>query len=191
MNYFKTVGMFAIGAVLITSCAGIATIEKDKSVNLSDYKSYAWVEDVKDSVAETPTGLQEQNLHTAVSQGLAKAAWKENAKRPDVLIKHDVLVEKTTKESRNPVYSRSFTRPYYNPYLRRVSYVYYPSQFMGYDVRRYPSREGTLTLTLIDAKTDKVIWQGWTTEELASSNFTSKELERGVKSILRKFDAAK
>lgn len=191
MKYFKTAGLFAIGAVFLTGCAGIATIEKDKSVNLADYSSYAWVEDKNDTLTVIPSGIQEQNLHNAVAEGLSKVSWRENKENPQVLIKHDVLVEKSTREDRNPVYSRSFTRPYYNPYLRRVSYIYYPSQFMGYDVRQYPSREGTLTLTLIDAKTDKVIWQGWTTEELASSNFTSKELERSVKSILRKFDVSK
>ena len=191
MKHFNTAGLFILSLVFVTSCGSIATIEKDNSVNLADYSSYAWVEDVKDTVAIKPTSLQEQNLHTAVSEGLAKAAWKENTSRPDVLIKHDVLVEKTTKERRNPVYTRSFSRPYYNPYMRRWSNLYYPSQFMGYDVRQYPSREGTLTLTLIDAKTDKVIWQGWTTKELTANNFTSKELEKGVKNILRKFDAKK
>ena len=188
MKYFKTAGLFALSVILLSSCAGVATIEKDPSVNLSNYKSYAWVEDVKDTVAVKPTGIQDQNLHTAVTGGLTKASWKEDRNKPDVLIKHDVLIEKTTKESRNPVYSRSFTRPYYNPYMRRWSYLYYPSQFMGYDVRQYPSREGTLTLTLIDAKTDKVIWQGWTTNEVRSSNLTSKEIEKSVKNILRKFE---
>lgn len=191
MKHFKTAGLIALGLVFLTSCASIATIEKDNSVNLADYSSYAWVEDVKDTVAVSPSGIQEQNLHTAINEGLTKAAWKESKTTPDVLIRHDVLIEKTTKESRNPVYTRSYSRPYYNPYLRRWSYLYYPSQFMGYDVRQYPLREGTLTITLIDAKTDKVIWQGWTTKELASNTFTSKELEKGVKSILRKFDAGK
>lgn len=188
MKYFKTAGLFALSVILLSSCAGVATIEKDPSVSLSNYKSYAWVEDVKDTVAVKPTGIQDQNLHTAVTEGLTKASWKEDKNKPDVLIKHDVLIEKATKESRNPVYSRSFTQPYFNPYMHRWSYLYYPSQFMGYDVRQYPLREGTLTLTLIDAKTDKVIWQGWTTNEVSSSSLTSKEIEKSVKSILRKFE---
>jgi hypothetical protein len=44
---------------------------------------------------------------------------------------------------------------------------------------------------LIDTKTDKTIWQGWTTDEVNSRNLTSKEIQNGVKSIFRKFDIAK
>lgn len=76
----------------------------------------------------------------------------------------------------------------YSHRILRWSYLYYPSQFMGYDVRQYPSREGKLTLTMIDAKTDKVIWQGWTTNEVASANLSSRDIEKSVKSILRKFE---
>ena len=135
--------------------------------------------------------MQKANLQKAVSAELAKAGWREDKRRPDVILKHDILVEKTVKESSNPVYSRGFTRRYYNPYTRRFNYIYYPSQFMGYDNDQYETREGTLTITMIDAKTDKVIWQGWTTDEVDSKNLTSKEIQNSVKNIFRKFDVAK
>jgi hypothetical protein len=44
---------------------------------------------------------------------------------------------------------------------------------------------------MIDAKTDKTVWQGWTTDEVNSRNLTSKEIQYAVKSIFRKFDVAK
>jgi hypothetical protein len=44
---------------------------------------------------------------------------------------------------------------------------------------------------MTDAKTDKMVWQGWTTDELRSRNLTSKEIQTSVKSIFRKFDVAK
>ena len=69
--------------------------------------------------------------------------------------------------------------------------IYYPSQFMGYDRDRVPSREGTVTITMIDAKTEKTIWQGWTTDEVNSRNLTSKEIQTAVRSIFKKFDLAK
>ena len=191
MRPYKTIALFALGLVFLSSCASVVNVEKDPSVNLANYKTYTWLENVNDTTALKPTGIQDRNLHTAVSEALAKASWKEDNEKPELLIKHDLLIEKTTRESRNPVYSTPFSRPYFNPYLRRWSYIYYPSQFMGYDVRQYPSRESTLTLSLIDAKTDKVIWQGWTTNEVASANPSSKELEKSVKTILGKLDAGK
>ncbi|AXY75895.1 DUF4136 domain-containing protein [Paraflavitalea soli] len=46
----------------------------------------------------------------------------------------------------------------------------------------------TLTVTMVDAKTDHTIWQGWTTVEVASRNVTQKDIQASVRSIFRKFD---
>jgi hypothetical protein len=62
---------------------------------------------------------------------------------------------------------------------------------MGYDNEARRVQEGTLTITMTDAKTDKMVWQGWTTDEVNSKNLTSKEIQNSVKSIFRKFDVAK
>jgi prophage tail gpP-like protein len=61
---------------------------------------------------------------------------------------------------------------------------------MGYDRNSYETKEGTITITMVDAKSDKVIWQGWTTEEV-DRNITSNDIQSGVKNIFRKFDLAK
>ena len=122
---------------------------------------------------------------------LARANWKEEKDHPDVILKHDVLVERTVKNNSSPVYSQPFTRSFYNPYTRRLGYIYYPSRFVGYDNDRYATREGTLTISMIDAKTDKVVWQGWATDEVSNKNLTSKEIQGSVKSIFKKFDLAK
>ena len=179
---------------MLTSCASTAHIEKDDTVNFSDYKTFAWLD--KDGEGKQDRNksndLAEQKIKQAVSAELSKSAgWREAKNRPDVLLSYDVLVERTVKEDRNPVYSRPFTRLVYNPYSRRYSTIYYPSQFMGYDSDQRSVREGTITVTMIDVKTDKTVWQGWTTDEVNSRNFTSKEIQAAVKSIFRKFDVAK
>ncbi len=183
----------AIAGLLLAGCAGVAHIERDETVNLSNYKSFAWVE-TKDSGNEekikTMT-LTEQMVRKTVNEELNSEGWKEVRNRPDVLISYDVLVENAVKESTDPVYSRPQNRYYYNPYSRRWSSIYYPSQFLGYDRNQYQTREGTVTITMMDAKTDKVIWQGWTTAEVNNKNLTSKEIQNSVRSIFRKFDVAK
>jgi hypothetical protein len=62
---------------------------------------------------------------------------------------------------------------------------------MGYDNDTETVREGTLTITMVDAKTDKTIWQGWTTDDVNSRNVTQKEIQSSVNSIFRKFDVVK
>jgi hypothetical protein len=107
------------------------------------------------------------------------------------LISYDVVVERGTKDDNNPVYTQPFTRYVYNPYTRRWISIYYPSEFLGYDRNQRSVREGTVTVNVIDAKTEKTVWQGWTTDEVNSQNLTTKEIQNAVKSIFRKFDIAK
>jgi hypothetical protein len=130
-------------------------------------------------------------VHDAANAQLVKEGWREDRNKPDVLISYDLLVEKTTREQSNPVYSRPYQRIYYNQFYRRYGTIYYPSTFMGYDYDTETVREGTLTITMVDAKTDKTIWQGWTTDDVNSRNVTKKEIQSSVNSIFRKFDVVK
>jgi len=179
---------------LLASCASTAHIEKDDTVDFRTYKTFAWV----DKEAETKndhnkrSDLAEQKIKQAVSLELEKnAGWKESKNHPDVLLSYDVLVERGIKESNNPVYSHPFTRLVFNPYTRRYVSVYYPSQFVGYDRDQRSIKEGTITITMIDVRTDKTVWQGWTTDEVNNRNLTSKEIQNSIKAIFKKFGVAK
>jgi hypothetical protein len=192
MKSFKFFGLLIIAGLVLASCGSVAHIEKDETVNFSNYKTFAWVnssETGSDS-SEKVIGLTEQKVRKAVNAELAKEGWREVKNRPDVLLSYDVLVERSVKEDNNPVYSRPYTRYLYNPYTRRVAAIRYPSQFLGYDSDQYEVREGTITITMVDAKTNKTVWQGWTTDEVNSRNLTTKEIESSVKNIFRKFDIA-
>ena len=120
---------------------------------------------------------------------MQKIGWKEVNANPDIMVNYELLVEKNEKEQKNPVYSQSFTRSYYNRYTGRVNTFYYPSQFQGYDTYTTTVKEGTVTVTMIDNKTDKAVWQGWTTNEIDSRKMTGKEIDQSVKTIFRKFDS--
>lgn len=98
------------------------------------------------------------------------------------------MIEEENKNIRTAVYSDSFTRWFYNPNSRRWVPVFYPSRFMGYDEDTRKIKEGTLTLTLLDADSDKTIWQGWTTSELSGRKLTDKQIDSKVKAIVNKLD---
>ncbi|MEO6734171.1 MAG: DUF4136 domain-containing protein [Ferruginibacter sp.] len=192
MKSIKSLITFAFFGLLLSGCATTAFVEKDDAVNFDKIKTYAWLnEENDDSSVIKKNSLQETSLRQAVNAELEKANWRMDKKRPDVILKHDILVEKRVRENTSPVYSQGYTRRYFNPYTRRFSYVYFPSQFMGYSTDGYEAREGTLTITMLDTKTDKVIWQGWSTNEVNNKNLTRKEIESAVRSIFRKFDVAK
>jgi len=188
-----TLWSLSLGIVfLLASCAPSAHIEKDDNTDFSRYKSFAWIDRDGKSKIGSANDLAERKIRQAVNKELEKTAgWRETTRNPDVLLSYDVLVEKSVKSVNDPVYSRPFTRTFYSPYSRRFINVYYPSQFMGYDNYDVPTREGTVTISMIDADTDKTVWQGWSTGEGDSRKMTSKEIENSVKAIFRKFDVAK
>ena len=194
---FKTIhfagALAIIAGMFLTGCASTAHIEKDQAINFSKYKTYSWLEkDKSKPVKANPRNdLAEQNIHNAVNVQLQKNGWSEVSSNPDVLLSSDLLIEKTTRQERDPVYSQSYTRTYYNPYTRRYSNIYFPSQFLGYDSYNMPVKEGTVSITMIDARTDKTVWQGWNTKEMNSRYITSREIDNNVKSIFKKFEAGK
>jgi hypothetical protein len=179
---------------LLASCASTAHIEKDDNADFSRYKSFAWIDKDGEGKADqnVRNDFMEQQVKDAVTRELERSAgWNESKNKPDVLLSYDVLVEKNTEQRNDPVYSEPYTRTVYNPYTRRYATIYYPSQFLGYDRRERTVREGTVTITMIDAKTDKLVWQGWTTDQVNSRNLTKKEIDNSVRAIFRKFDIAK
>jgi hypothetical protein len=184
----------AVSAVLVFSgCAGNAHIEKDKYADLSKYHTYAWIDKPvsKEEKRSRKNELTETNIRNAVDKQLQKNGLREVSSKPDVLVSYDLLVEKNQKQQQDPVYSQPFTRSYYNRYSGRMVTLYYPSQFMGYDSYSTTVKEGTITITLIDNRTDKTVWQGWATNELNGNRISGREIDQNVKSIFRKFDNGK
>lgn len=190
----KWLGAAVVLTFVLASCSSTAHIEKDDNADFTNYKTFAWVD--KDGEGKNDRNksndLTEQKIRNAVNKELEKnSGWREVKSRPDVLLSYDVLIERNIKESNNPVYSNPYSRVIYNPYTRRYATIYYPSRFVGYERDERPIKEGTVTISMIDTKTDKTVWQGWTTDEVNSKNLTTKEIQNSVRSIFKKFDVAK
>jgi hypothetical protein len=175
---------------VMAGCANRVYVERDESTNLAKYARYAWI-DMKTSENDTKniTAFARDAVKRVAKTELEKKGWKETNLNPDLLLSYDVLVERGTQTQSEAVYAQPFSRVYYNPYLRRWGTVYYPSQFIGYDTYDVPEREGTLTITMTDAKTDKTVWQGWSTEALDQTKLSSEKIEKAVKNILKKFNS--
>lgn len=179
----------ALSMLVVSSCSPVAYVEKDPAVNLGNYKTYAWVDAraAKNENGSSPADFAKLGVQNAVNEQMQKKGWRLVNKNPDVLMSYDVLVERSVERKDDPVYSQPFLRYYYNPYFRRWGTIYYPSRFVGYDSYNVPVREATLTLSMMDARSDKKIWQGWTTQEVTNRLMSKSEIRSGVKSIFKKF----
>lgn len=183
---FKT-WAYPILIFCIAGCGPTAHVEKDKTADFNSYKTFAWATQKKKAI-----DLTEQKIRAAVNTELEKqTGWKQVTHNPDILLSYDVLVEKSVQQNTNPVYSRPYTRLVYNPYRKHYTTIYFPAQFIGYEKDSYPIKEGTLTISMLDTRTDNMIWQGWATDEVNNRNLTTNEIENSVRSIFRKFDVAK
>jgi hypothetical protein len=192
MKLWKFLSVAALGGLSAISCKSPVYVEKDESVNLRNYHTYTWVEtrENQNDNSRRATAYADMHVRKAVNAELARQGWREVRNNPDLLLSYDLLVERSTAQQSDPVYTQPFTRWYYNPYARRWGTIYYPSQFVGYQNYDVPVREGTITITMTDANTDKIVWQAWTTERLNYSRLTQDEITKSVRNIFNKFDVA-
>ncbi len=183
-------GTVSISVLILAGCATETHIKKDSSLNFHSYKTFSWEEKQKTNSSRR-NDLTEGAIKLAVDKELAKAGWQQVNRDPDIFLTYDNLVEKTIKENNDPVYTMPYSRLVYNPYSRRYVSLYYPSELLGYERYGQPVREGTITISMIDTRNDKMVWQGWTSNEVNSNNLTNREIENAVKAIFRKADLAK
>jgi hypothetical protein len=187
------VNAFAVLLLLLVGCSPVVEVQKDESVSFSKYKTYAWVETRISETQEEKRAVAfaDISVRNAANRALAAYGWKPVDANPDLLISYDVLVERAIVRNSDPVYSQGYYRNYYNPYTRRWHTIYYPSQFLGYDTYDTQVKEGTISVSMMDARTDQLVWQGWTSERLNGPMFTSEELTNAITHIFRKFDPNK
>lgn len=184
--------LFSVVAVLLfTACSQKAYVQKDDTVNFSTINTYAWADGDDDKDYNTKrknvNDLRDRTIHETIDKYLGEHGWKQVKGDPDVYLVFDVVVEREQRNVSDPIYSQPFTRWYFNPVAGgRWVPVMYPSQFMGYNNRVETVREGTLTITMMDAKTDKTIWQGWSTTDIYGKKLTEKQIDANVKAIVKK-----
>lgn len=175
--------------LLTVACSPTSYIEKDPTFAREKYQTYAWVDTrmAQDETGASPTEFAKLSVQNAVNSQLQNKGLTQNNTDPDLLLSYDLLVERDVERRNNPVYTQPLVRYYYNPFFRRWGSIYYPTRFLGYDSYSVPVQEATLTITMMDTKSDKKIWQGWSTQTISGGRPTPDEVRSKVNAILKKF----
>ncbi|MCF3112139.1 DUF4136 domain-containing protein [Niabella sp. CC-SYL272] len=185
----KFLGVAAVILVL-AGCGPSAHVETSRNANLDRYRTFAWAEKKDRRGRMGNSTMMESQVKTAISDRLqSRMGWQQVSRNPDVILSYDVLVERGSRVESDPRYSWGGFRTFYNPYSRRFYNVYYPSMFMGYDNYEVPTKEGTITVTMVDARTDETVMQGWATDEVNSRRISGREIDRIVDAIFRKWES--
>jgi Domain of unknown function (DUF4136) len=176
-------------AIAFASCNSSSHIEVAPGVNFNSYKTFGWANDngVKKS-GRADNDIVDYNIKNSIGDELEKRGWQETDQQPDVLLDYNVIVEKSVKQETEPAYSYPYSGYYYSPWRGRMGYYFNPGFFGAYHNYNVPIKVGTLTVNMLDAKTNKLIWQGWSKGDVTSRNVTTKEAESDVKSIFKKLN---
>jgi hypothetical protein len=189
----KINGLLTILVVLfiLAGCGPKTYVTKDDTYDISKVRNYTWVRAQRDSMGGQRSGrgndLVNNSIRTSFDRNLAASGWRQvRPAAADVYVVYDMNVQRENVNVNDPVYSQPMTRWYYSPYRRGFVPIYYPSTLLGYNNSVQTVNEGTITLSIIDAKTDKTIWQGSATSELNGRRMTDAEIDDYVKAIVKK-----
>jgi hypothetical protein len=182
-----------IAAIVLAGCGVQSYVEKDPSVDLKNYKTFAWINErgTNQENGKPYKDFKDTYLMDLVTKELEKNGWQKVKSNPDVLIDYDIMIENETRRESDPVYSRSTVRYFYNPYTGRINSIYYPSRYLGENAYTVPYKSGTITINIVDNDSDKLVWQGWAETEVTRKNISREDMEKIVKSIFKKLDVAK
>jgi len=191
-KYFSILSLTQVTIFLFTSCTTTSHVEVAQGVNFASYKTFGF-SDNKNGKSSTRADneIVDNNIKNSISAELEKQGWKETDQQPDVLVDYNVVVEKAVRQVSDPVYPYPYSGYFFTPWRHRMGYYYTPAFLGGFHTYNVPFKQGTLTVNMIDGKTNKLIWQGWSKGEVDSKNVTTNEVKGDVKSIFNKLDLPK
>ena len=183
-NFISTLSSALLAIFIMSGCAMQAHIDKVPGVDLSSYKTYTWIEDDQ---THSYTDLEDAVIKKSIANELERKGYKQVNKDADVSIDYDVMVENQQYLKRDAVYSQPYVTYQYNPYTRRMQQIYIPSRYIGDNEYTVPYKSGTITINLVDNKTNSVAWQGWAETEVNNKKIPTEKIEGAIGAIFKKF----
>jgi len=151
----------------------------DRNVDFSKYKTFALYN--PDSVSKHISPLNEQRILSAIKNEMVRKGYQEATSAPDVLVNTTAIVkEKVDVNSTTNYYGYGGV---YRPYYWGSTGVYSNT---NYDVREY--KDGSLIIDVIDAGSNKLIWQGIGNREIDGPlKDPDTEIPKAISSIMTSF----
>lgn len=181
-GFFTRPWFFAlILASLLAACSPRIYTEQDEQAHFDGYHSYAWLtpppSPVRDPILDSQ--ILEGRVRHSVEADLAHRGFQEVPPDagPDFLVTYHTASKQKIESS-----GATFSFGFIDSFPRGFGAVAVP---VGGDVESRD--EGTLMLDVIDAKSKRLVWRGWTSGWLSQDNYTQEAVDSAVKQIFDKF----
>jgi hypothetical protein len=175
---FKLISVFAISCLLSCSSTMQFFSDRDKEVNLKNYKTYAWLAP-DDTVYNSPREDLEfgEFIMKTSNLELKKKGMLIDTIQPDAVFMIETNVENKIKYTQSPTVSvgMGFGGPgYYGGVSAPVA---------GGDITGESYQEGTLIIYMYDIRTGNLIWHGYAVGALTLKTRLEPTIERAVHGI--------
>lgn len=189
----------AIFLLLVTSCSTVGTFsDRDKSADFSTYRTFAWLPGPDNSFAneQFDNRIIETNVKNYVNKEMQDRGYTINIDSPDLILEYNVDIDRVNKVETAPMYQYPYNYNWtYNPnYDRYFGYKFgskpSPAPYESYTTDQIPDDEGTLSISVIDRRTNRLIWRGWSTGTVMDPATYRTRLESDIQDIFTAYPVA-
>ena len=198
--------IFYAAVIFIAGCSGgiyqNISSDYDRSVNFTNYKTYAWLNDHEPHVA-TPydNEIIENNIKNYVDDELVNRNYTPSQDTPDLLFELVLSNQQKVSTTTTPVYStpilsayppRSYR--YYDPAKYRWNNHGYsnntyirPSYQIGTKVENTVFTQSTITINVFDRISNRLVWTGSAQGDIYDNKYIQEDIHPAVINILKKY----
>ncbi len=152
------------------------------SENLAKARSFTWVSSGAASyvpgVGTTP--FEDELVRKTVNNFLMNNGWEEVNLDPDVLVVYDLMVPDGNIDEQ-------VKKNYYNAFTRRYYPLHYPAGMRNINENDRTIKEAALFLSIVEAHSDKLLWQGWTSQRMTDGRIDESFINSSVEALFKSF----
>jgi len=212
-NSQLALSLFVIVAVsaLLSSCAATSvSSDYNRSLDFKQYKTFAWLPKTHDPKNDSQFDNQivETNIKNLASGELKSRGYTVDVDQPDLLIDFYVEVQNEVDHVTTPVYgyaynynsynsyNGNYNRPYNNNIYSNNNSYYNNNTYLnntgmpvvtGYTTQNVPYEQGTLTILIMDRKTNDLLWKGWSVGVVTDETSFEYELPSDIRRLFKQF----
>jgi hypothetical protein len=184
----RTFKIYILAVGLLFTAASCAVTDVDKTTDFSKYKTFTWgksISDADEPAYDNPLILK--NIKETIEAEFAKKGIYESASHADFIINYKTHTAEK-REVRSSPYAMS--GPFFFPMYRYYYWGGYAPYTWNYGTRETTFKEGTLIIDIVDARTQELVWRGTVKGNVDNLNVLERQVEKGVRAILKKYPRA-